>query len=344
VSGNTVAGPRTAFLVSNSGPIELDNNRVTGATVFGISARGESSKVKGVGNVISGTGFRAVDARADASAPALSATNSSGWAYHGKVSFWSYLRFHPLAALWLGISILVLFAWLWSRRRRLPSHPYPASTRWSRNAPAAESAPATAGLAPARAAPPAPAGLSAAAPVPAMAGVAATGGAPGRSRRVASTVPFRAITGALRPDGALVGGRGQRHREQTTSGSRVSASHAYGFQPGAQEQPRDRDSWSSVGGQEPAAYQPSGRHGRPDPAPAWPADSEPPARSSDNGRSAWSSSAWPGDSDPAGTRPEPMIGGKAVRGSSGSSPTTAAADRDNYFDSFSARPKEVDTP
>src|ERR1039457_3309366 len=25
-----------------------------------------------------------------------------------KVSFWSYLQFHPLAALWLGISILVL--------------------------------------------------------------------------------------------------------------------------------------------------------------------------------------------------------------------------------------------
>jgi len=38
-----------------------------------------------------------------------------------------------------------------------------------------------------------------------------------------------------------------------------------------------------------------------------------------------------------------MIGGKAERGSSGSSPTTAA-DRDNYFDCFSARPKEVDTP
>jgi Right handed beta helix region len=379
VSGNTVAGPRTAFLVSNSGPIELDNNRVTGATVFGISARGESSKIKGVGNVISGTGFRAVDARADASAPALSATNSSGWAYHGKVSFWSYLRFHPLAALWLGISILVLFAWLWSRRRRLPSHPYPASTRWSRNAPAAESAPATSGLAPARAAPPAPAMVAASAaapafvtahaeapapaqaqapvhsapagpaPVPAMAGVAATGGAPGRGWRVASTVPFRAITGALRPDGALAGGRGQRHREQTSSGSRVSPTAAgYGAPtgngrnvPGAGQHRNDghaaslgngtsvrhgngsgvRDSWSSVGGQEPGAYKPSGRHGRPDPAPAW-----------------------PGDSDASGTRPEPMIGGEAAWGSSGSSPEPAAADRDNYFDAFSARPKEGDTP
>ena len=138
VSGNTVVGPRTGFLVSDSGSIELDSNLVTGATVFGISARGLSSKVTGVGNVISGTGFRAVDARADAAAPVLSATNSSGWVYHGKVSFWSYLRFHPLAALWLSILILVLIAWVWSHRRRLPSHPYPASTRWRGDAPAAE--------------------------------------------------------------------------------------------------------------------------------------------------------------------------------------------------------------
>ena len=140
VSGNTVVGPRTGFLVSDSGAIELEDNHVVGATVFGVSARGLASKVTGVGNVISGTGFRAIDARADATVPVLSATNTAGWVYHGKVSFWSYLRFHPLAALWLSISILVLIAWMWSHRRRLPLHPYPASTRWLADAADPESA------------------------------------------------------------------------------------------------------------------------------------------------------------------------------------------------------------
>jgi len=136
LSGNTVVSPRTGVLVSNSGPIELDNNHIAGATVFGVSARGMSSKVAGVGNVISGTGFRAIDARADASMPALSQSNTSDWAYHGRVSFWSYLRFHPLAALWLGIVIVVALAWIWSHRRKLPRHPYPASTNWRGDAPA----------------------------------------------------------------------------------------------------------------------------------------------------------------------------------------------------------------
>jgi hypothetical protein len=130
ISGNTVVGPRTAFLISDSGAVELDNNHVTGATVFGVSARGLSSAVTGVGNVISGTGFRAIDARADASMPALSSTNDTGWAYHARVTFWSYLLYHPLAALWLSIAILLVFAWTWSHRHRLPGHPYPASTRW----------------------------------------------------------------------------------------------------------------------------------------------------------------------------------------------------------------------
>ena len=135
VSGNTVVDPRNGFLVTDSGPIQLDSNRITGATVFGVSARGASAKVTGVGNVISGSGFRAVDARADASMPALTGTNISGWAYHGTTTFWSYLRFHPLAAMWLSIVILVLLAWVWSHRRRMSSHPYPASTRWRADPP-----------------------------------------------------------------------------------------------------------------------------------------------------------------------------------------------------------------
>jgi len=139
ISGNTVVSPRTAFLISDSGAVELDNNHITGATVFGVSARGLSSAVTGVGNVISGTGFRAVDARADASMPALSSTDDAGWAYHARVTFWSYLFYHPLAALWLSIAILLLSAWAWSNRRRLPGHPYPASTRWRNRAPYAAS-------------------------------------------------------------------------------------------------------------------------------------------------------------------------------------------------------------
>lgn len=135
ISGNTIVDPRTGVLVSNSGPIELDNNQIIGATVFGVSARGASSKVTGVGNVMSGTGFRAVDARADASTPALSATDTSGWTDHAPGGVVNYLRYHPLAAMWTGILILVLLAWVWSRRRRLPAHPYPASTRWTADAP-----------------------------------------------------------------------------------------------------------------------------------------------------------------------------------------------------------------
>ncbi|MGH3230458.1 MAG: right-handed parallel beta-helix repeat-containing protein, partial [Streptosporangiaceae bacterium] len=130
ISGNTVVDPRTGVLIRDSGPVELDNNRIAGATVFGVSARGAASKVSGVGNTISGTGFRAIDARADGSTPALAASTTSGWVYHARTTFWSYLFFHPLAALWLGILVLVFLAWAWSHRRRLPAHPYPASTRW----------------------------------------------------------------------------------------------------------------------------------------------------------------------------------------------------------------------
>ena len=121
------------ILVRDSGPVELDNNHISGGfTVFGITVRGPSSKVAGVGNVLAGGGFRAVDARADASPPTLAATDLSGWADHVRITFWSYLRFHPLAALWLGIAILVLAAALRSHRRKLPPHPYLASTRLQR--------------------------------------------------------------------------------------------------------------------------------------------------------------------------------------------------------------------
>jgi hypothetical protein len=130
VSGNALVNARIGILVRSSGHLEADQNRITGAKVFGITARGGTSQVTGQGNVISGTGFRAVDARADAAGPALSGTQDVGWAHHVTINFWSYLRFHPLAMLWLSILILVIGGEVWSRIRRMPPHPYPASTHW----------------------------------------------------------------------------------------------------------------------------------------------------------------------------------------------------------------------
>jgi hypothetical protein len=223
VSGNTVVGPRTGFLVSDSGPVELDNNRVTGATVFGVSARGMSSKVTGVGNVISGSGFRAIDARADATTPALSATNVSAWVYHGKVSFWSYLRFHPLAALWLGISILVLLTWAWSRRRRLPPHPYPASTRWPGDAPHTAQAEAEPARAAAEPMPRAEVAGSATRPdVPVYASAGAAEAPSEWAWQTRRTVPFPAISRSGRPEGALANDRGQRRSGSGESHGRYS--------------------------------------------------------------------------------------------------------------------------
>lgn len=147
LAGNAVDGARTGFLIRDSGPVRLDKNVVTRATVFGVSARGSSSAVSGVDNTISGTGFRAVDARALAPAPALYNTNLAGWVFHTKVTVWSYMQFHPLAAMWIGILVLVLLAWVFIRRHRAPSHPYPASTRWRTVAEPAEAITAAAAAA-----------------------------------------------------------------------------------------------------------------------------------------------------------------------------------------------------
>ena len=128
VSGNRIAGSRIGILLSGSGPVKLDNNQISGATVFGISARGVATAVTGVDDVISGTGPRAIDARTNASTPALASANVSGWTSDNPVSFLSYLQYHPLAALWLGVAVLILMGWAWSHRHHLPSHPY-ANTR-----------------------------------------------------------------------------------------------------------------------------------------------------------------------------------------------------------------------
>ena len=129
ISGNIVSRPGIGLLIRNSGAVSMYDNRIIGATVFGVSARGAASRVGGVGNVMSGTGDRAVDARAVASVTGLSGTDTSGWSHNARVTFVSYLQFHPLASLWLGILVLILLAAGWSFRRKLPSHPYPASVR-----------------------------------------------------------------------------------------------------------------------------------------------------------------------------------------------------------------------
>jgi hypothetical protein len=134
ISGNTLVDARIGMLIRSSGPVTADSNRIIGVTVFGITARGSSSRVSGQDNVISGSGFRAVDARADAAYPALSGTQEAGWIHEVKLTVWSYLIFHPLALLWLSILILVIFGELWSRIRRMPPHPYPASTHWNSTA------------------------------------------------------------------------------------------------------------------------------------------------------------------------------------------------------------------
>jgi hypothetical protein len=140
LSGNAVDGARTGFLIRNSGPVQFDRNVVTRATVFGISARGSSAAVSGADNTISGSGFRAIDARALAPAPSLYNTNLSGWAFHAKVTFWTYLQFHPLAAMWLGMLVVVLLAFALTRTRRKTTHPYPHSTHWRDEAKPAETA------------------------------------------------------------------------------------------------------------------------------------------------------------------------------------------------------------
>jgi hypothetical protein len=155
LSGNEVAGPRIGVLVRSSGAVSLYDNRITGATGFGVYARGASVAVAGVGNVVAGTGIDAVDSRDNASLSGLSGTNTAGWSHTAGLSFASYLEYHPLASMWLGILGVILLAAGWSYRRKLPSHPYPASVRRAHPA-AAEAGPPPA-PAPARPQPAGPA-------------------------------------------------------------------------------------------------------------------------------------------------------------------------------------------
>ncbi|MDQ2813947.1 MAG: right-handed parallel beta-helix repeat-containing protein, partial [Actinomycetota bacterium] len=278
ISGNTIVGPRTGVLVSSSGPVRLDNNNITGATVFGVSARGAASKVTGVGNQISGTGFRSVDARADATMPALSATDASAWVTHTHVTFWSYLRFHPLAALWLGIAILVMLGWAWAHRHRMPAHPYSATTRWPDQAAGrgpADAEPEAPVLAPVPALSrgpalvpaftPAPAPAPEFTPAPAPEFTPAPAPAPEFTPALASTfaestMPFRvtrsahnADDGRRRPGAAAASGQERRPAERERGGrhhgdSRLVSSAGYGTLSRHRRQEADHtDGWPDAG-------------------------------------------------------------------------------------------------
>ncbi len=92
-------------------------------------ARGAPATVTGAGNVVAGTGIDAVESRGNASLSGLSGTDTADWSHRAGLSFASYLEYHPLASLWLGILGVILLAAGWSFRRKLPGHPYPASVR-----------------------------------------------------------------------------------------------------------------------------------------------------------------------------------------------------------------------
>jgi hypothetical protein len=130
LSGNAISGARIGVLVSSSGRVQIYSSLITLGRVFGISVRGANSMVSGKDNVISGTGYRAVDARADAQHLSLSGSNTADWAYARKVTAFTYLEFHPLAVFWLSVAFLVIAGGMWARRRSAPAHPYPESTRW----------------------------------------------------------------------------------------------------------------------------------------------------------------------------------------------------------------------
>ena len=101
-----VTAPASGSWSAVRGRVEVDNNRLTGATVFGITARGARARQS--------TGS-ATSSQVPGSAPSTPgpspatpapdpAPTPRGWAHHAHVTFLTYLEFHPLAALWLGIA------------------------------------------------------------------------------------------------------------------------------------------------------------------------------------------------------------------------------------------------
>jgi len=129
--GNAVSGARIAMVVTNAGgTVDVDKSLITMAHIFGISVRGANSAVAGKDNVVSGIGYRAVDSSSDALVPHFSGTDTANWEIARASNVLSYLKFHPLAMLWLSVTFLVVFCALAARLRRAPTHPYPESTRW----------------------------------------------------------------------------------------------------------------------------------------------------------------------------------------------------------------------
>jgi hypothetical protein len=141
LDGNAIDGGRIGILIRNSPGIRLMNNHIAGMAVFGISVRGNSPGVVGNDNVISGYGFRAIDTRSGASSPVLKNSDVSGWVHQSQITFWSYLRFHPLITTWLVILLFVFVSGIAARLRRRAPRPYEYAMPWRSATLAASSAP-----------------------------------------------------------------------------------------------------------------------------------------------------------------------------------------------------------
>lgn len=118
VADNLLTSARIGLLVHNAAGLRLLGNTLSLMSVFGVSIRGASPGIVGDNNVISGRGFRPVDLRAGASAPALTNTDSAGWKHLTHLNVWNYLRYHPIMLLWACIIGFVILASVLSKLRR----------------------------------------------------------------------------------------------------------------------------------------------------------------------------------------------------------------------------------
>jgi parallel beta-helix repeat protein len=131
VAGNILTNARIGMLIRNSPGVRILNNRITGMSVFGISARGVSPGVVGTDNVIAGKGLQPIDTRAGASDPTMLRTDLTGWSHRSSVTLLTYLRYHPLITTWLIILVLVVLSTFVVRIKRSPARPYAFTMAWA---------------------------------------------------------------------------------------------------------------------------------------------------------------------------------------------------------------------
>jgi parallel beta-helix repeat protein len=135
-AGNTLNGARIGLLIRNSPGVRIMDNRITNASLFGISVRGLSPGVVGNDNVIAGRGFQPIDTRGGADAPTFKTTDLSGWQHRTSASLIASLRYHPLLVTWLVILAFVVVSSIVIRFRRRPAQPYYYTVPWRPTSPA----------------------------------------------------------------------------------------------------------------------------------------------------------------------------------------------------------------